>query len=106
MLIYLDNACFNNPCLNGATCRTSGTNYVCTCPAGYSGTTCNICNIKYFINFIFQNKYIFILKIDNACFNNPCFNGATCQTTGSSYICICAKFYSGTNCKTCKIYLD
>ena len=43
MLFLKDNACFNNPCLNGATCQTSGNTFVCKCSAGYSGTTCSIC---------------------------------------------------------------
>lgn len=39
----LVNACFNNPCLNGGTCTTSGNSYVCTCPTFYSGINCQIC---------------------------------------------------------------
>ena len=39
----------------------------------------------------------------NACFNNPCLNGATCQSTGSgSYVCLCPIQYTGVNCQTCK----
>ena len=41
-------------------------------------------------------------KKDNPCYNNPCLNGATCQTSGANYICVCPQFYSGTNCQTCK----
>jgi len=80
----VSNACSNNPCLNGATCTTTGTasTYFCNCPSGYSGTNC---------------------QIFNACFNNPCLNGATCQNSGSSYICVCPQFYSGTNCQTCNL---
>ncbi len=39
----------------------------------------------------------------NACFNNPCQNDATCSSTGNSYICLCPRGYSGTNCQACKI---
>lgn len=42
--------------------------------------------------------------VDNSCYNNPCLNGATCQTSGNSYVCICPSFYSGSNCQTCKAY--
>ena len=96
------NACSNNPCLNGATCQPTGTGstYTCTCAPGYSGTNCQICN-----NFNTKINFNFKIKkklIDNACYNNPCLNGATCQTTGSSYTCTCTAFYSGTNCQTCK----
>ena len=41
----------------------------------------------------------------NACFNNPCLNGATCQTTGSTYVCICPAQFTGVNCQTCKIHI-
>jgi len=40
--------------------------------------------------------------LDNACYNNPCLNGATCQSFGKSYTCNCAQSYSGTNCQICK----
>ena len=43
---FKDNACFNNPCLNGAVCTTNGNSYTCSCAAGYSGTNCQTCNIK------------------------------------------------------------
>ena len=58
-----------------------------------------ICTFKY-INF----KTIIILSLVNACNNNPCLNGATCQSNGNSYTCTCAQFYSGTNCQTCNYY--
>jgi len=49
---------------------------------------------------------IFLTKV-NPCFNNPCLNGATCSTSGSTYACLCPQFYSGTNCQTCKcIFLN
>ena len=39
------------------------------------------------------------LKKDNACFNSPCLNGATCTSTNGNFVCTCAQFYSGTNCQ-------
>ena len=27
-------------------------------------------------------------------------NGATCQSNGNGYVCLCPAFYSGTNCET------
>ena len=60
---FLDNPCFNNPCLNGATCQTSGSSYVCICPVGYSGTNCQTCKKK-------QNQLRFlILLVNNLIFN-------------------------------------
>jgi hypothetical protein len=70
--------------LNGATCQVTGTGstYFCNCASAYSGTNC---------------------QIYNACLNNPCLNGATCQSNGNSYTCTCPQFYSGTNCQTCNL---
>jgi len=72
--------------LNGATCQVTGTGstYTCKCATAYSGTNC---------------------QIFNACFNNPCLNGATCTTSGNSYVCSCPQFYSGTNCQICKYFI-
>ena len=52
---------------------------------------------------IIHLKLINILnkKDSNACSNNPCLNGATCQTNGNSYYCNCPSGYSGSNCQTC-----
>ena len=32
--------CHSNPCLNGGACSSSGGNYNCSCPIGYSGDDC------------------------------------------------------------------
>ena len=35
------NLCFHhNPCQNGGTCKTDGTNLACQCPPGYLGSHC------------------------------------------------------------------
>ena len=55
--------CANNPCLNGGTCVISGSSYVCSCAALYTGTTCQIS--KFIFRFSVLNIYIkknFILK--------------------------------------------
>ena len=56
-----------------------------------------------FIFYLNKNKLFYNLKV-NACFNNPCLNGATCQTSGSAYVCICPAQFTGVNCQTCIIY--
>ena len=35
------NHCMINPCQNGGTCTSDGLLFTCSCPAGYSGTTCS-----------------------------------------------------------------
>ena len=103
-LNLLVNACFNNPCQNGATCQSNGNTYICICAAFYSGTNCQTCKIE--LKFKIMNKqFNFLYLVSNACSNNPCLNGATCQVTGSgsTYTCACPPSYSGLNCQICKI---
>ncbi|XP_048241519.1 neurogenic locus notch homolog protein 1-like isoform X3 [Haliotis rufescens] len=39
---HTDDPCLSNPCPNGATCtKTTGTNHICSCPAGYYGDNCD-----------------------------------------------------------------
>ena len=52
-----------------------------------------------FLKDLTSNNYFFYQV--NPCFTSQCFNGATCQPTGSSFICLCPQFYTGTNCQTC-----
>ncbi|XP_076044325.1 neurogenic locus protein delta [Oratosquilla oratoria] len=82
------NYCTNHrPCMNGATCfNTEPGSYSCQCPAGFSGTNCEIVN-------------------DN-CANEPCKNGGTCLESGNStFVCQCPMGYRGQYCeitgKTC-----
>ena len=42
------NPCNSNPCRNGGTCTTSGTNYICTCTSQFSGPTCDQVLGKFF----------------------------------------------------------
>ena len=99
---FLVNPCFNSPCLNGATCSTSGSTYICLCPQFYSGTNCQTCKLlKKFLEYIFLLKFYTLLDT-NICLTTPCLNGATCTTTGtgSTYTCTCPTGYLGTNCQT------
>ena len=40
------NPCNPNPCLNGGNCFYTGSTYICRCPAGISGTNCQITGIS------------------------------------------------------------
>ena len=35
-----DNLCLSNPCWNGGVCQNLGTDFSCSCPAGFSGKDC------------------------------------------------------------------
>lgn len=95
------NACFSAPCLNGGTCSRIGSTYNCQCATGYSGVNCQICNYYCWKLIPLNWSYKFLLLKDDACSSNPCINGATCQTNGNGFICICLQYFSGTTCQTC-----
>ncbi|XP_057337294.1 protein jagged-1b-like [Microplitis mediator] len=71
----------HEPCQNGGTCEnTAPDQYRCTCPDGFSGSSCE--------------------KVDNPCASNPCLNGATCVELGETAECQCAPGFSGPYCAT------
>ncbi|MFT3771512.1 MAG: calcium-binding EGF-like domain-containing protein [Minicystis sp.] len=69
--------CASNPCQNGGTCTDGVNSYTCACPAGFTGTNCDI-------------------NIDE-CASNPCVHG-TCTDGVNSYTCACDSGWTGTNC--------
>ena len=38
--LFSEDACFENPCKNGATCKSEADTYFCRCPLGFDGPTC------------------------------------------------------------------
>ncbi|XP_033634762.1 uncharacterized protein LOC117296026 isoform X3 [Asterias rubens] len=70
--------CLPNPCVNGGTCRISGSAFTCSCPTGYVGITC---------------------LFPDLCTPNPCNRGACSQSLGqSAYTCTCNAGYKGELC--------
>ena len=65
LILFTDsNPCTNQPCLNGATCLVNGTSYICSCPTGYFGNNCQICNssntlIKFDLQTTFFDRDLF-----------------------------------------------
>ena len=38
-----DDACQPNPCKSGGVCQEDYNSFICLCPPGYDGNTCDIC---------------------------------------------------------------
>ncbi|XP_037110765.1 milk fat globule EGF and factor V/VIII domain containing b isoform X5 [Syngnathus acus] len=81
--------CKVNVCSNGGTCVTkAGAPFICICPDGFTGETCN--------------------QIETGpCKPNPCKNDGICAATGQSrrgdvfseYVCKCQPGFDGVHCQ-------
>lgn len=81
--------CEVNVCANGGTCVSgAGTPFICICPDGFTGETCNETET-------------------GPCNPNPCLNDGTCEVTGQSrrgdvfseYVCRCQPGFDGVHCQ-------
>ncbi|XP_029992843.1 lactadherin-like isoform X1 [Sphaeramia orbicularis] len=81
--------CEVNVCVNGGTCVTgAGSPFICICPDGFSGETCNETE-------------------SGPCKPNPCLNDGVCEATAQSrrgdvfidYICKCQPGFDGVQCQ-------
>jgi hypothetical protein len=122
------NACYNNPCLNGATCQTSGSSYICICTQFYSGVNCQLSTTTTTSPTTTTTTNttttttttrtttsststttttittVTTTTTASAC-NNQCYNGATCQLDSEgSPVCTCLPDYTGFFCDQCKIF--
>lgn len=76
------NECDSSPCVNNGTCNDLIADFNCTCPANYTGKTCDT-------------------KISSCAPNNPCLNNGTCKLQPQlfNYTCECAPGFAGTHCE-------
>ncbi|XP_054632606.1 milk fat globule EGF and factor V/VIII domain containing b isoform X4 [Dunckerocampus dactyliophorus] len=81
--------CKVNVCSNGGTCVTrQGDSFICICPDGFTGETCNETET-------------------GPCKPNPCKNDGVCSVTGhsrrgdvfSEYVCKCQPGFEGVHCQ-------
>lgn len=72
--------CIPHACLNGGTCVDGVNSYTCSCPAQWTGDSCE-------------------MDVDE-CAMRPsvCHNGATCTNSLGSYNCICVNGWTGQDC--------
>ena len=70
-------ACENNPCENGGNCTSFNESFMCDCPVGYAGSTCNI-DV------------------------NVCMNGGVLLYTDRA-VCNCTEGWGGQYCDVCTL---
>ncbi|XP_009578995.1 PREDICTED: fibropellin-3-like, partial [Fulmarus glacialis] len=109
--------CASQPCLHGGICQYNRSGYICGCPAGFLGHSCEIdineCSSRPCQNRgtcidlpndvaciclpIFTGK--FCERILNPCELFPCLNNATCVAQQQNYSCRCMPGFTGKNCE-------
>ncbi len=81
----LDN-CAAVPCQNGGTCTGDADGYTCACPAGWTGTNCEV-------------------DVDECAGGDPCNIGSAlgtgCTNTPGSYTCQCVSPVANADCTAC-----
>lgn len=66
-------------CHNGGSCNTTDNEFMCVCPAGYTGFFCEV-------------------EVDE-CLTSPCRNGATCINRPGDFYCHCPRGFTGSLCE-------
>ncbi|MEQ2219254.1 hypothetical protein XENOCAPTIV_014867, partial [Xenoophorus captivus] len=74
------NRCSSSPCRNGGRCHALLEGFVCDCPQGFTGTTCE----------------------NDRCNPNPCRNKAQCHSLKGDFYCSCSDDYEGKTCSELK----
>ncbi|CAL8263235.1 unnamed protein product [Merluccius merluccius] len=92
----LSDYCEVNRCSNGGICvMGAGEPFICICPDGFTGDTCNETET-------------------GPCNPNPCTNDGACAVTGhrrrgdvfSEYVCRCQPGFDGVHCQNSKPLLN
>lgn len=88
-------------CKNGGRCIMGLGSYVCECPYGYNGLSCETRELD---NERRRISYMDSMNIvGDICIPNPCMNGGTCQSQGAlSFTCQCRPGFQGLTCQICK----
>lgn len=101
-----DDDCSPNPCKNGGSCTDLVGGYSCSCPAGYSGITCEIGDsaspsampTPLSSDFPSTAPSSQPSEYDD-CDPDPCENGGICSDGFGSYLCTCPSGFEGDRCE-------
>lgn len=116
------NECLLEPCENGGTCENKPGSYLCHCPPGFKGRSCEISavlaqgialfkkrindDILYRLHRTTVEFYICVCKCvcaeQDGCESNPCLNGGVCRGYRRNYLCVCKDGFFGDQCQMCK----
>lgn len=109
------NECLSEPCQHGGTCEDRSGSYLCHCPQGFEGPSCEI-------GTVFIQPFIWLLHIltcrcyrteinlyceylcaeQDVCESSPCLNGGVCRSYRKNYLCVCKDGFFGDQCQMCK----
>ena len=107
--------CDAAPCLNGAQCFAGqGTEYLCSCAAGFHGVTCEIAEVNGCTDAAATNYDAAATHDDGSCASapvrrnpcdaTPCLNGAVCTAgQADSFWCACASGFVGVTCEVAEV---
>jgi len=91
-------ACDFNPCFNGGVCSSDPVDdYVCTCPAAYTGVVCELLATTTTAP-VTTTTAAPTTTDDHQCSFNPCKNGGVCVKWTDSYTCACPSQWTGPVC--------
>lgn len=122
-----ESQCDSSTCSNGGTCYDHGDSFLCSCPSGWGGSTCNTgqalaalslswlwiscVTIKLDVKLLQlwsqaeeQRKHLhlkesfFFTAKNSTCDSGPCQNGGTCVGGGDAFTCICKDGWEGPTC--------
>ena len=118
---FVPDPCIPNPCQFGGSCArgasTTVPSFVCLCPSGLTGSTCNSCDSNPCLNqgictastqgysCTCPNGFEGDQCQTNMCDSSPCLNGGICQGVSGGYQCNCISGFTGDRCQESKIFL-
>lgn len=91
----------NNNAAKTVTTTTPNNEFICTCPTGWTGPTCEISEFIYYYyrsRTKFRNSTLIHADIDE-CSGDPCEHGGTCVDLVGGFRCECPPEWTGFTCE-------